>query len=528
MPPSSATGITLCRRATSSGKRLDDVLVERVDARVGERYTTRGGDGGGELVAADRVLRQQLLPEAQQVAVGLLQAPVRVARRRAGPPRPGRARSPCTRRPTGRSDRWAARRARSPRGQSRVVPSRRAWACEGPSMIDPRNSVLSVDGWAERRAGRGSRCRGRHRRAVGAGRRRTSAVTSSRRTNCAGSRAMIARSTSSSRSSWMAVSTSSDWSWIAVSSSTMRSWVLSMSSPIDFWKRSISIRSSSASPRAPATLSFSSSIASTSTAPRRSLMSANARSTSSNLRSIGSDAIAEHDDRLVEADTHPADVGVDVGHSLADLFVDSCLGGVDAIVDPILGLVDALADDVRHVRLLARGLRGDLVEPGRQPAEAHLDVVDDLRRHRVHLRLGGEGDLVDVRDHQRRLVVELAEVLVERAEFLLEQLLAVLDLLDERTGRGLDGGDQADVRVVGDTADAGVHLLVASLVERGELGEAFFEGALDVDLERGRSRRWRARWRGRGRGSAPRAAIVRSGRRPSRRGGAGSRSTPGR
>ena len=59
----------------------------------------------------------------------------------------------------------------------------------------------------------------------------------------------------------------------------------------------------------------------------------------------------------------------------------------------------------------------------------------------------------------------------------------MLDLLDDRTGRRLDGGGEADVRLVDDTADAGVHLLVASLVERGELGEAFFEGALDLGLE---------------------------------------------
>ena len=34
--------------------------------------------------------------------------------------------------------------------------------------------------------------------------------------------------------------------------------------------------------------------------------------------------------------------------------------------------------------------------------------------------LGGAGDVVEVRDHPRRLVVELAQVLVERAELVLE------------------------------------------------------------------------------------------------------------
>ena len=53
------------------------------------------------------------------------------------------------------------------------------------------------------------------------------------------------------------------------------------------------------------------------------------------------------------------------------------------------------------------------------------------------------------------------------------------------SGGRLDGGGQADVGLVDDAADAGIHLLVAPLVERGELGEALLEGALDVGLERG-------------------------------------------
>ena len=103
---------------------------------------------------------------------------------------------------------------------------------------------------------------------------------------------------------------------------------------------------------------------------------------------------------------------------------------------------------------------------------------------------------------------------------LLELLLAVLDLLDDRTGRRLDGGGEADVRLVDDTADAGIHLLVASLVERGELGEALFEGALDVDLEGRRSpavARSMAGARSRSCSSSCDRAL---GRRPSRCGGA--------
>ncbi len=107
----------------------------------------------------------------------------------------------------------------------------------------------------------------------------------------------------------------------------------------------------------------------------------------------------------------------------------------------------------------------------------------DLRRHLVHPRLGGAGDVVEVGDHAGGLVVELAQVLVERAELVLERLLAVLDLLDDRTGCRLDGGRQADVRLVDDATDAGVHLLVPTLVQRGELGEALLEGALDLGLE---------------------------------------------
>ena len=212
-------------------------------------------------------------------------------------------------------------------------------------------------------------------------------------------------------------------------------------------------------------------------------MSSNARSTSSNLRSIGSDAVAEHDDGIVESCAHATDVGVDVGDALTDVFVDARFGGEQAVVDTILDLVDAAADDVRHLGLLARRLRRDLVDPGDQSAEADVDVVDDLCRHFVHPRLGGAGDVVEVGDHARRLVVELAQVLVERAELVLEGLLAVLDLLDDRTRRRLDGSRQADVRFVDDATDAGVHLLVPTLVQRGELGEALFEGALDLGLE---------------------------------------------
>ena len=55
------------------GESADDLLVERLDARVGDGDSAGDRNGGGQVVASDSVLRQQSLTEAQQIAVRLLQ-----------------------------------------------------------------------------------------------------------------------------------------------------------------------------------------------------------------------------------------------------------------------------------------------------------------------------------------------------------------------------------------------------------------------------------------------------------------------
>ncbi len=69
------------------------------------------------------------------------------------------------------------------------------------------------------------------------------------------------------------------------------------------------------------------------------------------------DAIAEHCDGVVEPGAHATDVGIDVGDALADGLVDARFGGQDPFVDAVLCLVDASANDIRHLGLLASGLR---------------------------------------------------------------------------------------------------------------------------------------------------------------------------
>ncbi len=110
------------------------------------------------------------------------------------------------------------------------------------------------------------------------------------------------------------------------------------------------------------------------------------------------DAIAEHDDGLVEPDTDATDIGVDVGNALADRFVDPGLGRDESLVDADLGLVDPVADDVGHLGLLASSLRRDLVDPGGERGETSVDLDTHLRGDLVDPGLGGLGDDVDVAD----------------------------------------------------------------------------------------------------------------------------------
>ena len=102
------------------------------------------------------------------------------------------------------------------------------------------------------------------------------------------------------------------------------------------------------------------------------------------------------------------DVGVDLGDTGADVFVDPGLGSRDLVVHPALGLVDALADDVGHLGLLTCGLGRHLVESGGEPTHPCLDVGSDTGGELFDASVDVAGDLVDVGDHARGLVVELA------------------------------------------------------------------------------------------------------------------------
>jgi hypothetical protein len=77
--------------------------------------------------------------------------------------------------------------------------------------------------------------------------------------------------------------------------------------------------------------------------------------------------------------------------------------------------------------------------------------------------------------HRAGLLVELANAAVERGEVLLELGLAVFELLDDGSSGGFDGGGETDVGLVGDPTDAEVHLVVAALGLRGELGETLLD-----------------------------------------------------
>ena len=187
------------------------------------------------------------------------------------------------------------------------------------------------------------------------------------------------------------------------------------------------------------------------------------------------DPIAEHRNGIVEAGAHAADVGIDVGHPLADGLVDASLGGDDAIVDPVLGLVDPRADDVRHLGLLAGGLGRHLVHPGGEQCQAPVELFVDLSRHLVEAGFGGLAHHVEVLHHRAGLLIELADAAIERRQVLFELALAVLELLDDRASSRLDGGSKAGVGLVGDPADPQVDLLVSTLRLRGELGESLLD-----------------------------------------------------
>ena len=189
----------------------------------------------------------------------------------------------------------------------------------------------------------------------------------------------------------------------------------------------------------------------------------------------GGDAIAERGDGIVEPGADPADVGVDVGDTLAEGLVDASFGGQDPVVDAVLGLVDTGADGVRDLRLLTSRLRGHLVHAHGERCEAPFEVLGDLLGHLVEPGLGGLGDRVDLLHEGARLPIELADAAVERGQVLLELILAVLELLDHRSGRRFDGGGEPGVGLVGHTADAEVQLVVAPLGLRGELAEALFD-----------------------------------------------------
>ena len=128
------------------------------------------------------------------------------------------------------------------------------------------------------------------------------------------------------------------------------------------------------------------------------------------------DAIAERRNGVVESGADPADVGVDVGNTLADGLVDASFGGEDPLVDAVLGLVDASTDDVRHLGLLTSGLGRHLVHAHRQRRKTAVELLGDLIGHLVEPGLGGLGHRVEVLDHRAGLLVELADAAVERRQ----------------------------------------------------------------------------------------------------------------
>ena len=132
-------------------------------------------------------------------------------------------------------------------------------------------------------------------------------------------------------------------------------------------------------------------------------------------------------------------------------------------------------DDVRHLGLLTGGLGRHLVHPGGERREAAVELFVDLGRHLVEAGLGGFAHHVEVLHHRAGLLVELADTAVERCQILLELALAMLELLDDRAGCGLDGGGEAGVGLVGHPADAQIDLLVAPLGLRREVGEPLLD-----------------------------------------------------
>ena len=87
-------------------------------------------------------------------------------------------------------------------------------------------------------------------------------------------------------------------------------------------------------------------------------------------------------------------------------------------------------------------------------------------------------------DDLRGLVVEPANHAIERDEFGVDAILAMLQLLHDRLRSRLHGGDEAHVRLVDDASDTGLDLFLAALRFGGELGEADVECPVDLGLER--------------------------------------------
>ena len=367
--PRRRSGITLCRRATSSGKRVDDALVERCrcSSRRAVHHTPwrprpRARYGRLPCFVSSSCPKRSRSPLASCKA-SASSLGVELARRDEG-----RARSPCTRRPIGPERPMGARRARCPHGQGRVVPSRRAWACEGPSKSILSTQCSPLTG-APNGIGPGKPFAPTAARSRASSNVRRDLVAAHELRRVEGDdrpldllepleldrrvdveRLVLDRRFELDHPQLGLVDVVADRLLEALHLDPQQlglaegagDLVLHLVDRVDV-------------DRAEAVID----VGRTRDRPRRTC------GPSPRCRSLSTTTDSSR------PTLDPADVGVDVGDTLADLFVDSCLGGEHAVVDPILGLVDALADDVRHLRLLARGLRGDLVDPGRQPAEAH-------------------------------------------------------------------------------------------------------------------------------------------------------------
>lgn len=87
-------------------------------------------------------------------------------------------------------------------------------------------------------------------------------------------------------------------------------------------------------------------------------------------------------------------------------------------------------------------------------------------------------------DHLRGLVVELADAAVHVRQIGFELILSVLELLDDRLGRGGDRRRQPDVGLVDDATDPGIDFVLATLGSHGVFCQAGVERPLDLVLVR--------------------------------------------